>query len=52
MIMMRCAWLEAPASEPTLFGGYNGPCIDLPPRRLTLAERLDAWHEETWRADA
>lgn len=46
--------LEAPSTEPTLLGGYQGPCIDRPPerRRLTLAEQLDAWHAETWRAAA
>jgi len=41
--------LEAPIDEPTLLGGFHG---GIPIRRPSLAEQLDAWHEETWRAEA
>jgi hypothetical protein len=40
--------LEAPSNEPTLLGGFFGPCVDLPARRPGLGELLDVWHAATW----
>jgi len=48
--LMGDDYLEAPASEPTILGGFQAPCIDLPPTRrpMTLGELLEAWHEDAF----
>ena len=46
--------LEAPSAEPTLLGGFQAACIDLPPtrRHKTLGELLEEWHDENFGARA
>jgi len=42
--------LEAPSAEPTLLGGFQAACIDLPPTRRPkmLGELLDDWHDQVF----
>lgn len=44
--LMGDDYLEAPASEPTILGGW-----DRRPAH-SLAELLDTWHDATWGGEA